>query len=305
VGIELILASILLGAGWGLTYALAPIVLTGLVKPDERVRYFAILSVAIMAGFGLSPVLASFMEKAGFSIRDAFYLTAALCALAGMLFIGQSGMVSRYAVEAARQARSKLTLQSSMQILCSRARLPIIMVCIGASIFAGMNNFQTVFADARGLDYAGYFLAYTLTVVFFRAVLARFSGGARPYITIALLQYVMMGSVLLFIFSGSNVPLYLVVAFLFGIGYGVSYPILAAMAAQDAATDLLPQTLLLFALSYFIGIFGFPLIAGWMIVELGSNALLILLAGLAFIEATMAFVRGRQPKDAADAALAS
>jgi MFS family permease len=222
-----------------------------------------------------------------------------------MLFIGQSGMVSRYAVEAARQARSKLTLQSSMQILCSRARLPIIMVCIGASIFAGMNNFQTVFADARGLDYAGYFLAYTLTVVFFRAVLARFSGGARPYITIALLQYVMMGSVLLFIFSGSNVPLYLVVAFLFGIGYGVSYPILAAMAAQDAATDLLPQTLLLFALSYFIGIFGFPLIAGWMIVELGSNALLILLAGLAFIEATMAFVRGRQPKDAADAALAS
>lgn len=305
VGIELILASILLGAGWGLTYALAPIVLTGLVKPDERVRYFAILSVAIMAGFGLSPVLASFMEKAGFSIRDAFYLTAALCALAGMLFIGQSGMVSRYGVEAARQARSKLTLQSSMQILCSRARLPIIMVCIGASIFAGMNNFQTVFADARGLDYAGYFLAYTLTVVFFRAVLARFSGGARPYITIALLQYVMMGSVLLFIFSGSNVPLYLIVAFLFGIGYGVSYPILAAMAAQDAVPDLLPQTLLLFALSYFIGIFGFPLIAGWMIVELGSNALLILLAGLAFVEATMAFVRGRQPKDAADAALAS
>ena len=149
------------------------------------------------------------------------------------------------------------------------------MVFLGSCVFAGMNNFQTVFANERGLDYADYFLIYTVTVVLFRVVLARFKGGRNPYMTIAALQYVMFGSVVLFMGIGGNVQMYLVVAFLFGIGYGVSYPILAAMAANDADQDLLPQTLQFFALSYFIGIFGFPLVAGWMIVELGSFALLL------------------------------
>jgi len=60
----LITASLILGAGWGLTYALSPVVLTGLTAPEERVRHFALLSVAVMAGFGLSPVLAAQMELA-------------------------------------------------------------------------------------------------------------------------------------------------------------------------------------------------------------------------------------------------
>jgi MFS family permease len=162
------------------------------------------------------------------------------------------------------------------------------MVCLGASVFAGLNNFQTVFADARGLDYANFFLAYTVTVVIFRLILARFRGGKNPYRTIALLQYVMCLSVVLFIFSGTNLPLYLVVAILFGIGYGVSYPILVAMAATDAREDLSAQTLQVFALTYFIGIFGFPLIAGWMIVEIGTLPLLVCIAVLAVIEATLA-----------------
>ncbi len=298
VGALLIFASIAIGFGWGLTYALSPIVLTRLVTTAERVRYFAILSVALMAGFGLSPVMASMMEKAGMTVNTAFFVTAALCALAGATFFALIKAVRAHSEGSGPELRSSLSLAGVAAIMRSRARLPVIMVCLGASVFAGMNNFQTVFADERGLDYADYFLVYTVTVVLFRVVLARFKGGRNPYMTIAALQYVMFGSVVLFMGIGGNVPMYLVVAFLFGIGYGVSYPILAAMAANDADQDLLPQTLQFFALSYFIGIFGFPLVAGWMIVELGSFALLILVAGLAGIEATMAALRGAQQRKA-------
>nr|WP_321254806.1 MFS transporter [uncultured Ruegeria sp.] len=298
VGALLIFASIAIGFGWGLTYALSPIVLTRLVTTAERVRYFAILSVALMAGFGLSPVMASMMEKAGMTVNTAFFVTAALCALAGAIFFALIKPVRAHSEGSGPELRSSLSLAGVAAIMRSRARLPVIMVCLGASVFAGMNNFQTVFADDRGLDYADYFLVYTVTVVLFRVVLARFKGGRNPYMTIATLQFVMFGSVVLFMGIGGNVPMYLVVAFLFGIGYGVSYPILAAMAANDADQDLLPQTLQFFALSYFIGIFGFPLVAGWMIVELGSFALLILVAALAGIEATMAALRGAQQRKA-------
>lgn len=300
IGVTLLIASILLGAGWGLTYSLSPVVLTRLIGPDERIRFFALLAVALMAGFGLSPVLAAGLENAGFGIDSAFFLTAGLCALAGCIFLGLVKSVRKHAIAESAAIRSRLSLESVSSIMRSQARLPIIMVCIGASVFAGMNNFQTVFADERGLNYADYFLAYTITVVLFRVVLARFRGGANPYLTIALLQYIMFLSVALFLFTAGHVSWYLVVAFLFGIGYGVSYPILAAMAANDADDDLLPQTLQFFALSYFIGIFGFPLIAGWLIVDYGTTTLLSLVALLAIIEATMALGRARSVRRAND-----
>lgn len=291
VGASLVVASLLLGCGWGLTYSLGPIVLTRLVRADERVRFFTLLSVFVMAGFGLSPVLASLLEGSGYSVRGAFYVTATLCVVSAVLFFLLDGPIKAHAINPRAEAPSRITLAALSGVLKSRAVLPVVMVSLGASIFAGLNNFQTVFADARGLNYANFFLTYTITVVVFRLVLARFKGGKKPYLTIAFLQYIMCLSIVIFIFSGASLPLYLVVAVLFGVGYGVSYPILVAMAANDARDDLSAQTLQVFALTYFIGIFGFPLIAGWMIVEVGTRPLLTLIATLAVIEATMALRR--------------
>lgn len=291
VGLLLFSASALLGFGWGLTYSLGPIVLTRLVHAEERVRYFTLLSVFVMAGFGLSPVLAAGLEGAGYSVRDAFFVTAALCLVSAVLFFLLDGPVKANAINPKAEAPSRITLRAVGQVIRSRAVLPVVMVCLGASVFAGLNNFQTVFADARGLDYAVFFLTYTVTVVVLRLILAQFKGGARPYRTIAVLQYVMCLSVVIFIFSGDSLALYLLVAVLFGVGYGVSYPILVAMAAQDAHEELSAQTLQIFALTYFIGIFGFPLIAGWMIVKVGVVALLWVVAVLAAVEASLALRR--------------
>ena len=68
------------------------------------------------------------------------------------------------------------------------------------------------------------------------------------------------------------------------------------MAAKDADKDLVAQTLQLFAFCYFAGIFGFPLVAGWMIVEIGSTVLLTLIALLAAIEASLALRRALEVK---------
>ena len=291
VGPWMVLASVLLGFGWGLTYSLGPIVLTRLVRPNERVQFFTLLSVFVMAGFGLSPVFASMLEAAGFSIRGAFLATAVMCIVSAILFFLLSEPIKVHALNPAPEVSSRITIASLVAVLKSRAVIPVIMVCLGASVFAGLNNFQTVFADDRGLNYANFFLIYTLTVIIFRLVLVKFKGGTNPYLMIAALQYVMCASVVLFIFSGGNALLYGLVAVLFGLGYGVSYPILVAMAANDAQEELGPQTLQLFALTYFVGIFGFPFIAGWIIVEIGTTPLLVLVAVIAAFEASMALRR--------------
>ena len=291
VGLGLLVASISLGFGWGLTYSLGPIVLTRLVSSEERVRFFTLLSIFVMAGFGLSPVFASVLEGFGYPVQTVFYLTSLLCVISAILFFILIKPIKVHALNPASERSSRITLSALRQVLKSRAILPVIMVCIGASVFAGMNNFQTVFADDRGLNYATFFFVYTLTVVFFRLVLVKFKGGNNPYLTIAILQYVMAASVVLFIVSGDSIPLYITVAILFGLGYGASYPILVAMAANDAEEHLGPQTLQIFALTYFIGIFGFPLLVGFGIVEFGYTPVLVFLAILAFMEASMALRR--------------
>ena len=292
--LQLIIASILLGIGWGLSYALCPVVLTRLITPDQGVRFFTMLSIFVMAGFGLSPVMASIMFKFGFGVADAFYVTAVLCAISAILFWTLITPIKIHALNKAPEAPSRLSLATVALILKSPAWLPVTMVTLGAAVFAGMNNFQTVFAAERGLDYAAYFLPYTLTVVVLRALLAAFKGGKNPYMMIATLQYIMAASVILFIVIGSSFPLYILVAILFGLGYGASYPILVTMAAADADKSLVPQTLQLFALAYFIGLFGFPLLAGIMITSWGSLSVLITTAAMAIIEATLALHRAIQ-----------
>ncbi|UWU25657.1 hypothetical protein N2601_29890 (plasmid) [Rhizobium sp. CB3060] len=53
-----------------------------------------------------------------------------------------------------------------------------------------------------------------------------------------------------------------------------SYSVINGLAANQAPAGQAPQALLLFSLSYFAGVFGYPLIAGKLIVHLGLAALL-------------------------------
>ena len=76
------------------------------------------------------------------------------------------------------------------------------------------------------------------------------------------------------------------------------------MSGRDVSVSIIPvrpngyssgysgmNTLQVFVFSYFAGIFGFPLIAGWVIVEIGSAVLLTLIAFIAAIEASVALRR--------------
>lgn len=292
VGIQVYAAGALLGLGWGLFYTLTPVALGEIIRPDERVRFFTLLSVFIMAGFGLAPVMGAWLEQAGTGLPSAFLITAGLCLLSGLIFAVIARSFEQATVPKDNAASSaELSLAIAARVMRTRAAVPIWMVGLGASVFAGVTNFQAVYAQQNGFDYADYFLAYTVTVIACRVLFAEFVGGRNPYGVISLLMVVMAISVGLFMVLGDSEWLYLLGAGLFGIGYGVSYPIVKAMAANEAETDLMPQTMQLFGLSYFIGVFGFPFAAGWIIVKASIFALLLVSLILALVETALAVRR--------------
>ena len=286
----LFVAGVLLGAGWGLFYALIPVVMSQLADVKNRVRYFSLQAASMMAGFGLSPVFGHYLVSKGVAINLAFMANSMACVLSSVFFFMLVKPITRYSNSIARD-NARLSLAAFTRIAHSPAIVPITMVCIGACVFSGMTNFQTVFAKSNGLDYSYYFLSYTFTVIILRIAFAGFGGGRTPYLVITMLLSVMTGSVILFCYLGNNSLLYIVGACLFGIGYGVSYPIIAAMAANDADGELVAQSMQIMSLLYFVGIFGFPFVAGWMITTVGMNSLLLLVAVLAGIETMIGLLK--------------
>lgn len=284
----LYLAGVLLGLGWGMFYVLGPIALAQILTPDRRVVQFTWLSASIMIGIGSGPIIGYLI-----GVRAAYYFVAVLCLICSAVFVSlaSSQAVLRVADAA---VEDDLSLRSALRVFRSLAWRPIVMVGLGASVFAAVSNFQTVYAEESGLNYATFFLFYTATVIIGRLAMARFIGSRAPYGLIAVLMVVMTVAVLILLAQSSNVLTYILAAVLFGIGYGIAYPIVKAMAANDARPELVAATLQLFGLSYFIGIFGFPVIAGVLLSRTGIAGLLILAAALAALEGLLAFGRWRR-----------
>ena len=96
----------------------------------------------------------------------------------------------------------------------------------------------------------------------------------NPYLSAAVLTFLVVVSIAMFQFLVTDWASYLLASVTLGVGYGLTYSVINGLAANEAPQGETPQALLLFSLSYFIGVFGYPLLAGHLIVARGVSALL-------------------------------
>jgi len=75
-------------------------------------------------------------------------------------------------------------------------------------------------------------------------------------------------------FSVTSSATYVLAAVTLGVGYGLTYSVINGLAANEAPAGHTSQSLVLFSLAYFIGVFGFPWLAGHIIVSYGIPTLL-------------------------------
>lgn len=295
VGGGLFIAGSLLGFGWGMFYTLTPVAIDTVIKPDERVKFYTLLSVSVMAGFGSSPVIGVEVEKITNSLATTFYIVALYCLISTVIFMWLKKPMRKLKLRQAVDITQATKKQNISKVLRSRALVLIIMVAINSSIFVCMINYQALFAQQAGLNYAHFFLTYTIVVLLCRILLVQFMEGRSPYATISVFLLFMIAGIALFLllllFFVGNAVIYIASAILFGVGYGVAYPIIKAMAANEAEKGLLPQTMQAFGLSYFLFLFGFPFIAGRIIVNLGPVPLLQFALLLGSIQCVMAIRR--------------
>ena len=95
------------------------------------------------------------------------------------------------------------------------------------------------------------------------------------YQAACVLSGVMFGAIALFAFGVSGNLSYVLAAATLGIGYGLTYSVINGLVANEAPSGTTSQALLLFSLAYFIGVFGFPWLAGKIIVDFGLATMML------------------------------
>ncbi|RZS34225.1 fucose permease [Herbihabitans rhizosphaerae] len=292
-------AGVLLGTGWALFFTAAPIVISSWVEPEKRGFYFLVLAGFNALGMGITPVIGNRLVGSGVEYRTVFGLAAALSVASVVAFVilvrGNNRSEERR--ENGTATREGSVLGPIREVLTSPAWPFLLMVLLGACVFTAMNTYQTTFADSRGLDSAYFFISYTAGVIIPRFTVSKWISNGDPARTSAMLLAGMCAALIIFLFVGDNVAVYSISSALLGVTYGLVYPLIQAQAANKVSADLRHWALWYFSLAYFIGVYGFPLIGGWIIVAGSYQVLTVVLLVIAAAELLMAIwvLSGRVP----------
>ncbi|MFS8146906.1 MFS transporter [Rhizobium sp. R635] len=280
-GLSLMAVGFILGIGWGTFYALGPLLVAAIVEPEHRIRFFALLSGSMMSGIGAGPIIGRFATGWSMPIETAF-MFASLSSLAGgalyfllHIRLTNAGKILPHV--------NKISFGAARQVIASRAMYSIVMVGIGGAIFGGLSSFQTSYAKAHGFDYSLFFIGFMSSAILSRLFVAGYVVKRDPFYSLLVLTSLTLASIALFLTVTSSHLVYLGAAAMLGLGYGLTYSVINGLAANEAPAGLMPQSLLLFSLAYFIGVFGFPLIAGKLIVSSGIQTMLYVLLLLAML----------------------
>ncbi|SFB70354.1 Predicted arabinose efflux permease, MFS family [Bosea sp. CRIB-10] len=301
----IVIAGFMVGCGWGMFYLAAPIAVSERVSDLDRGFWFTRFGAFQMAGIGGGPALALlFVNMFGLSTTSLFRLLALACLCAAACLWAFELTTPRPARTLAAGTRaSKDWVRSIIPLAGTRAIYPILMVGTGACVFTGMLTFQSSLVRDSGLDASLYFTTYALVVVVARFTLAPAINRADGNRMSVLLLILMSAGVLTYFAIGYGAPVQVVSGILLGLGYGLVYTVIQTQVVNDAPDAHRTGALTWFVMSYFVGIFGFPAIGGWLIVHWGTQAFLAVVLACALIELALALVRNRSRASNDDAAL--
>lgn len=265
---------LLLGLGWGVFYTLGPIIVAMMIEPARRVKYFALLSGCMMSGIGTGPLLGRASEAFGYPLQAAFVMAAMASVIGGVAFVLLGPKIKQRHLISGAVTVCRISPQAGALVMRSKAAFAIVMVGLGGAIFGGLSSFQTSYATLNQLDYSLFFLGFMSAAISCRLFIAGFIVKRDPYWMACALTAMIVLSVLMFMFSVTSSVTYVLAAVTLGVGYGLTYSVINGLAANEAPVGHTSQSLVLFSLAYFIGVFGFPWLAGHIIVSYGIPTLL-------------------------------
>ncbi|MDB4257229.1 MFS transporter [Arcobacteraceae bacterium] len=275
IAIDYYVIAIFIGLGWSFYHASSSmIVLSSSIKKEEKGKYLSLISVFIVIGTATLPVIYNIIIKLelNYSLRDIYQLASASALLSSFLFI-----YIGYLFNIKKESINFKLNSINWTILTDKASSSFIMVFLGACIFSIMMTFQVSYAKEREVDYAIFFIFYTLAVILSRVIFGGVLTKNNPIVKLPLILSLMIIGLLILIVNYENNILYGLSAVLIGTSYGLAYPLIKTYSIKVSKIEHQHQVIAIFTLSYFIGVYFFPIIASYLFINYSSNGYLAIL----------------------------
>jgi MFS family permease len=268
-----------------------------MVTDEGRAAYFGYLTGTQQVGIGVGPVISRFLVETPLGYRGTFLVAGVVCLIAMVLTLVVGALDSDAGTDAGKEGAertgsSPVSFGAAMRrILMSEAAFSLAMILLFACLFTTMTSFQPTFAGARGLDYAVFYVAYTVAVIFSRFVLAGLAARFDSRLVIAGSVTFMALAVASFLAVGSNTLFYGISSAFLGLGYGLALPGVQAQAVNSSEEQVRSRVLPMAGMLFEGAILGFPLVAGWIITGFGYRVLFAVLLAFALIQVAIAWWR--------------
>ncbi|HEY4143949.1 MFS transporter [Pinirhizobacter sp.] len=287
-------AALLIGLGWGMFYIGGPMALSERITDAQRGPWFTRFSAFQMTGICGSPILlTAVIAQTGMAIQATFLLVGGMGMLAALLL----GMFASREPRGHDEPSLRPWVRKLSAVAASSAIRPIAMVGLGGCVFSGIMSFQGSLVEGTDSHASTFFAVHAATVVTLRLMLARrLSMMPQLRLITVLLSCLILGIVCL-LGTSFHPAFHIIAAMLTGAGYGLVYPVIQTWTINHSAPEHRHAALTWFVVAYFVGIFGFPVVGGWILVGAGKEWFILTLAAIASLELAAARLgsTGRPP----------
>lgn len=255
LSIWMFVARIIQGIGFSLYSNASLTMLADLLPPERRGKGVGLFGLAGNVAIAIGPPIAEALVEATGAYRLVFLL--------GSLLALGAAIMSFKTVEPKRPMGS-LALKPFRREHAWALREPTAVAVLQGIGFGVLVTFVPAYAQASGVIFTTFFLAYTSTVVLSRVLGGRLVDAPDRHRLVA--PFLVMGAVAVTILAiGAGAATFVVAGVLFGFAHGVLWPVLSALVMDQARVEHRGKSLGIFSLGF----------------SLGANLLVILYGGAA------------------------
>lgn len=221
--IILLLIRFIHGFGWGLTSTSASTVATDLIPKSrlgEGMGYYGLAGTLSMA---IAPTLGLFiMNRFGFSLL--FLVSAALVILSAIVAL----MINYQKVSGAKTKKS---------LIEKSALRPTLVIFFITMTYGAIVSFLALYAAQQGIKNIGpFFSVYAIALMITRPLAGRLSDKKGfSYVIIPGICFV--SAAMFFLYLAKGLPMFLIAAAIYGIGFGAVQPSLQALSVMSVSPE--------------------------------------------------------------------
>ncbi|MCB8815107.1 MFS transporter [Desulfosporosinus shakirovi] len=221
--ISLLALRVVHGIGWGASTTATGTMASDVIPASRRAEGMGYYGIAATIAMSLGPALGLYLIK--YSNYSVLFTSSAI--LAGLGLVG-SFFINYELPRIKTQSENKSPVVKGV-ILEKTALPPALVLFFITLTYGGIITFLPLYADSRGVKNIGiFFTVYALVLLFSRPLIGKLADryGVRKFLVPGIL---LIGIALLLLVKASSLPMFLLVAVFYGLGFGTVQPILNAL----------------------------------------------------------------------------